>query len=155
LPYVTCNTAQPRPWDRATPGQTARVRGRCLNPAFEGALHECQIVDVTGPPAPAVSADEVAKAHAADAEAAKKKWADKFLILTGQVAGLEEDESARYVVLKTAGGPAVRVAWGYDADALKDVREGQAVRLLAQYRGPSADGKQVRFGMGCLMSGPG
>jgi tRNA_anti-like len=152
VPTISCDTSKPRTWDRATPGQTVRIRGRCLNPVMEGPLFECEILEVTGPTAPAISADEVAKAHVSDADAAKKKWLKKTLLLSGEVAGKEKsDIGEQFLILKAADGPAIRIRWGYETDDLKRLSVGQTVRVLAEYFWFSNDKNRIEFISGSLM----
>jgi hypothetical protein len=104
---VQCFTRDRTPWKSALPGQTVKVQG--IGPQVAGAasLDQCDVLDVSGGPPPALQADELAAEYSKGVAATKKKYEGKPLILEGEVARVEAEEFSPFlVVLKTKPGPA-------------------------------------------------
>src|SRR4051794_25512505 len=83
---VACYTTDKEPWRQATPGQTVKLRGRWREFALAATLDGCVVMKVTGPAAPSLTADELAKEYAADPDATSKKYDRKYLFVRGEVA---------------------------------------------------------------------
>jgi hypothetical protein len=144
---VFCATKVSKPWDKATPRQTVKVKGKFPPHPNSAALIDCTIEEATGEPAPTVAAADLAREFAADQDAARKKYDAKVVILTGEVDAGQSDKSA--VKLK-AGLPRGVICY-MAPDAPRDaqgLKPGQPVKLLATFSGGSRD--QVQF-FNCLL----
>jgi hypothetical protein len=83
---AVCHMDGALPWRKATPGQTVTLKGR--GSAFlVPRLDNCEVLDVKGPPAPRLSADEFA-ARAFDKELMKRKDRPRYLVVHGTIEKL-------------------------------------------------------------------
>ena len=91
--FVLCTSGDSSPWKRATPDQTITVRGR----AVDGELRSCQIIEVKGPPAPALTAAQFTK----DSE----KYQERWVIVTGEIETIttyEASDDPELILKRTA-----------------------------------------------------
>ncbi|MBY0228257.1 MAG: hypothetical protein K2W96_03135 [Gemmataceae bacterium] len=87
-------TREAEPWKRAAPGQLAAIVGR--HDGRDGpVLADVEIQKVEGKPPPALAPDELADAS--------EKHRDKWVRLTGEVAGAETKGSDTFALLKKKG----------------------------------------------------
>jgi hypothetical protein len=83
---VNCPVGDWDHWSKAYPGQTVTLRGQVPSSVTDPKLFIWNIKSATGPQPPRMSAEDFAKEVVADPEAARKKYKDKHVILTGEVA---------------------------------------------------------------------
>jgi hypothetical protein len=133
---IVCSTADKNPWRRALPGQKIRLKGRVpkWKIANRGVLFGCVISDVSGPPPPTLTADELGKQYGTDRAGTSGKYNGKFIILTGETAKVEKGGIlSTAVVFKTMGKPQVSAlffGFAHKADALKS---GDKIKVLGEY----------------------
>jgi hypothetical protein len=155
LSNVVCFTADPRPWNKVTPGQTARIKGAWSDLSGGSPnLLKCEIEDVSGAAAPTLTADELAAEYIKDAGAAISKYDGKWLILTGEFDRLESERGGSVVVFKTKEKePRVTVDFPAAAEkTLKGLKPGQKVKALGKYLGGGKE--KVLYTLGVLMDDP-
>jgi hypothetical protein len=130
---VFCYPTDPKPWNKVTPGQTAKVKGKLPPFPNDAALIDCTIGEVTGDPSPTVSAADLAREFAADDNAARQKYGSKYLIVTGEVESVQVDRAKGSVVaLKTGAATRVSCSFTEAPKALEGLKPGQQVKLLAR-----------------------
>jgi hypothetical protein len=132
---VMCFTTDKQPWLKATPGQTVKVKGKWPEFVVSPALVECVIPDVAGPGAPTLTADELGKAYAADKDATTKKYDNKYLFLTGEIAKVTFNEAkAASVTFKTSGKTKVLANFtAFDKEETERFKTGQKIKVLGEY----------------------
>jgi uncharacterized protein (DUF1330 family) len=132
---VTCYPADPEPWGKIVPGQSIKLRGTGEATGAEAILRQCVFIE-TGPGlAIVVSAEQLAQEYAADREAATKKYANKYLLVSGEIAQKDaEDSGAAKILLKGVGNVRVRCQFpAAEEDWTRSMRSGQQLRALGQY----------------------
>jgi hypothetical protein len=155
LSIVICVTADPRPWNKVTPGQTAKIKGAWSDRSVGSPnLTKCEIEEVSGPPAPTLTADELAAEYTKDTSAANTKYDGKWLILTGELDKLESERGGPVLVFKTKEKePRVSVDFQAAAEkTLKGLQPGQKIKALGKYLGGSKE--KVLYTQGVLMDEP-
>lgn len=132
---VQCFTADDAPWNTAIPGQKVKVKGKWPEFSISAALIHCVITEAGPSPAMRLTADQLAKEYKADPEAARKKYADKWLIVTGEVVDREFNSvGAASVQLKTTGDVKVKCSFtAFDKAQVKQFKVGQSVTLVGQF----------------------
>jgi hypothetical protein len=132
---VMCFTAEKEPWAKAAPGQTVKLKGTCAEFSFMARLTGCAVLEVTGPAPPSLRAEELAKEYAAGADKASMKYNDKYLLLSGEVAGVKfNEDKAASVTLKTSGKPKVVCHFTeFEKDETAGLKPGQKIKVLGQY----------------------
>src|SRR5262245_20094451 len=132
---VMCFTADKQPWLKATPGQTVKVKGKWPEFVVSPALVECVITDVSGSGAPTLTADELGKAYATDKDATTKKYDNKYLFLTGEIAKVTFDAAkAASVTFKTSGKTKVVANFpAFDKEETEGFKTGQKIKVLGEY----------------------
>jgi hypothetical protein len=138
---VLCITVERMPWAKASPGQTVRVRGLCKQAIIPG-LVECEILEVSGPPPPSLTAEQLFKECTADLKAAEKKYETKFLRITGEILNITESEfGVPKVVFKTSmAKPELSISFiAYHKPALKTLQKGQQFTALGMVNGAYED----------------
>src|SRR5262249_21607086 len=132
---VMCFTTDKQPWLKATPGQTVKVKGKWPPFVVSPALVECAITDVTGPGAPTLTADELGKEYGDNKDATTKKYDNKYLFLTGEIAKVSFNEAkAASVLFKTSGKTKVSANFtAFDKEENERLKEGQKIKVLGQY----------------------
>jgi hypothetical protein len=147
---VMCFTRDPRPWVKAAPGQTVKLKGQWPEFHITAALWNCEIEEVTGPAPPALTADEFAQEYAKDPAAANKKYDGKWLLLTGEFDKLESKPLATAFKTKEKE-PRVLVYFPADAaKTLMGLQPGQKIKVLGQY-GFNGGKDTVSLNLGILM----
>jgi tRNA_anti-like len=130
--WAQCITTDPRPWKKATPGQTVKVKGKG-HPWFPGPnLLEGVVESVSGDAAPRLTADELAKEYAADIEAAGKKYDSKWIVLSGEI---DKNDGKSAIVFKTKEKEP-RVEARFMPDDFKRIQKwkaGDKVSVVGQY----------------------
>lgn len=143
---VRCAALDKAPWLKVGPGCTVKVRGTPPQFGLAGDLFECTIVESSPQTALPVTAAELAQAFADDAKAAKEKYADKPLLITGEVASTEPEPDTSYLrlYLRAPGDLKVRANMDGSSDFHKKrnagVQPGQRVQVLGNAR---LDDKEV------------
>jgi hypothetical protein len=132
---IMCFTQDRHPWRKATPGQTVKLRGKWPRQTSTTALVECVLIEVSGPRAPSLTAEALAKEYAADPRAASEKYEGGYLILAGEIETVTPDEqNAVSVSFKTAGTPRVLCKFtAFDGEETDRLKPGQKVKILGQY----------------------
>jgi hypothetical protein len=136
LQYVHCWTTEKEPWVKAVDGQKVKVRGKVL--PSEGRLAQigdCKIVETGPSPAITVDAASLATEYAKDKQATIKKYEQKILILTGEIAEKRKDDNSVTLVLK--GGNDVEVNCGFllisHASVVAPLTVGQQVKVVGEF----------------------
>jgi hypothetical protein len=88
---VICYTQFPEPWKAVFPGQQIEVRGTLPESLFSPALADAIFVTFGEIPGTKITAVELAKAYAADANAALKKYRNHYLIVQGEITAKDAD----------------------------------------------------------------
>src|SRR5262245_15526000 len=129
---VYCFTTDPQPWLRVSKGSRARIRGRA-GMVDTNELVECAIVEAGPSPALNVTAEDLAKAVAADRKLAAAKYDQKFVHATGEVAeALPGPGGTMKLRLKTGGEPVDAYLGTHAAKRAGAVKDGQTVNLFGQ-----------------------
>ncbi len=131
---VHCFMAEDQPWLKATPGQTVKVKGTASD-FGPPQLVACVITDVSGPRAPTLTAEELAREYAAGQDATHKKYEEKHLFLSGEIAKVSINKAeVALVTFKTTGQPQVVAKFSPVAKKqTKDLTAGQKIKVLGQY----------------------
>ena len=142
---VICRMSMMKIWNRALPGQQVLLSANCQGneDRNEYALHDCQIIEVSGDAPVTISAENVAKAIQEDAEAAKKKYDGKFLIITGTAKAESLAEAG--VLTFSPESETGRLSVEFDRkehEGLVALKAGDSVRVLTKCR---YIGKQFSF----------
>jgi hypothetical protein len=131
-------TKDKRPWLKVTPGQEVTIKGTYIG----GAFVQSEILEVRGKPRFTLTADQLGAEYAADRTSANKKYKDKGLILTGEVAKKVTDEKVLYltVVLKTKGKLPVACSFlGEERKLAEKLKAGQQIKVFGRYFGVVPD----------------
>jgi hypothetical protein len=151
-----CKTANPQPWAKVTPGQEVKVKGMVRSHLR---LHGCLVTPEGPNPAVTVSPDRLAKEFDADPKAAAGKYAGKWLVLEGEVAGKEDTdkeeakevrtESVNFigpkVTLRTPGKVKLVCYFGVAGGGLRGLPEaGQRLKLIGHCK-PAHQARVVRL----------
>jgi tRNA_anti-like len=82
---AVCATTDSRPWKKAVPGQKVKIKGK-VDSSTQGAhLRYCVVQSVSGEPAVRLTANALSREYATDIEAAKSKYRNKWIILSGEI----------------------------------------------------------------------
>ena len=132
--------------------------GHLLDFGTVPALTRCEVLEASGPGAPTLSADELAKEYAKDVAAAQKKYDNKWLILTGEVdkveKGKQELGEAARVVFKTEAGPRVECGlFGAYKEKIPSLKPGQKLKVLGEYDHAYSTKDLVSLSSGVLLEG--
>jgi Leucine-rich repeat (LRR) protein len=132
---VMCFTADAQPWAKVVPGQKIKLKGKWPQDPFGPSLHHCVFVDTGKSPAIILTAQELAKEYAADKDATGKKYADKYLIVTGEVVDKEFNSvGAASVTLKVEGKVKVKCSFtAFEKGMVKPIKIGQQLKAVGQY----------------------
>jgi hypothetical protein len=131
---VECHLNDASPWNKLCPGQKARFRGKALG----GYLLDAVLVETGPSPAIRVSARQLAKEYAADAQAADKKYRGKYLLVEGEVADKQLDKTEFTTVYLTGEGK-TRILCGFPSFKKEEtvtVQTGQPLTVLGLYNSP-------------------
>jgi hypothetical protein len=130
---VTCITTDPQPWLTVSEGSTVRLRGRSGKRDGEE-LADCSIVEAGPNPAITATAEEIAKAVAADLDAADQKYNKKFAHVSGTVSEvLKDTDGTVSLMLKGAGEVEVRALMGRPAvHRAGPIKAGQVIALFCE-----------------------
>jgi tRNA_anti-like/Leucine Rich repeat len=155
-PYnsIGCGTSDLKPWTKLAPGMTVKMKGKIAQRSYGDQLIACITLEASAYPANPITAEQLAKEFKADAEAAKKKYDKKQLVVTGEI-----------VDRKIAGGGFVTFYLKGDGDSrvecaiqphgkYYEIRRwniGQQVRLVGQFE-LGFDPKEARIN-NCLPLG--
>jgi hypothetical protein len=82
---IGCITVESRPWEKLAPGMTIKIKGKILARSYGDQLTGCVILESSAHPGIKMTAEELAKEYRADADAAKKKYEKKQLIISGEI----------------------------------------------------------------------
>jgi hypothetical protein len=105
-------------------------------------LVPCELLLIGPDPAMPVTADWLTREYARDGQAADSRYRDKWLLVEGVVADLEQPKSgAECVVLEGAGtkdGKRLRIKAAYPADRKKDfaaLKKGDKIKIKGECGG--------------------
>jgi hypothetical protein len=145
---------EPRPWDKALPRQRVKLNVMYLvEPGRVTRLLGGPFLEVTGVPNPTVTAEELAKAYAADAEKADQKYGwvtARGLILTGEIAKVEGDKQGLPVVfLKT--GTSLSLRCRPDEESARGLAPGMKIKCIGHSFGLGEDKTEIRI-VSCLVT---
>jgi hypothetical protein len=120
--------------DGLTPGQKVKVRARCLRAGYLSVLlGEGEVLEVGPDPAVVVPAAQLAREFAANREAAREKYNDKWLLVEGTVEETSKDKpTVTLAGPEEKGAKPVRVVARFGGDREADpgkVKKGDKVRL--------------------------
>jgi Leucine-rich repeat (LRR) protein len=101
---IDCLTVDEQPWARYSPGQKVKIIGRQVDRERGTALHvlyadsipalsDCAIVESSPNPAIPVTVADLVKEFADDAQATRKKYSGKYVLLSGTVVSRESVKS--------------------------------------------------------------
>jgi tRNA_anti-like len=133
---IVCVLAQDKePWAKISKGQKVKVRGRWTDEAVSPGLDECTLIELGTNPAQQIAAEALADEFAKNKAAARTKYQDKPLVVTGVIVDAKPNElGAIRVFLKGAGE--TRVDCGFnaaDAAEAKALLAGQCVRVVGEF----------------------
>ncbi len=134
---VFCLTRDLEPWKKAAQGRTLKLRGKVSGMESTN-LSECEIVEVTGPAHPAVTAEQLAKECDADSNATERKYKSKLLLITGEVDSITlKSDTGPHIFFKTPT-PGTRVRAGFDEQLeqkMSTFMKGQKITILCLFDG--------------------
>jgi hypothetical protein len=151
---VMCITTDPQPWLTVAAGSRARIRGRAGKAEMiETELVDCVIVEAGPSPALTATVEQVTRDVAADREAAKKKYAGKYVHAAGEVTEVVKDKDGTVrLKLKGASGVDVEALLGAPAaHRAGDIAVGQKIKLFGEVTVPSDPKDGVSLG-GCVVT---
>ena len=138
---VRCCLADKEPWLKVSPGSMVKVRGtHSAEAGLAGDVYPCAIVEASPSPALVITASALAKAFGADARAAQEKYGEKWLLIDGEIAGLEKDKNPQFLLmyLKAENDIKIKVILRTNSDHYKkrneSIKAGQKVKMLGQVR---------------------
>jgi len=131
---VRCVTVDKQPWNKVVPGQKVKLRGTLADNSTPMLL-QCEILETGESPALVVTAEQLAKEAAADAEGTDKKYKGKPLIVTGEIVELKPAKGEEYLKLKGDDQRKVYCVFPLQGDMIAGLKEGQRVKILGQYSG--------------------
>lgn len=148
---VHCFLKDRNVFGKVVKGQEVTVRGRYPDLQFGTQVMDCEVVKTGPSPALTYTAEDMAKEWAKDKEAAAKKWKDKTVIVSGEVADTKaNDVGAINVYLKAADGKRVDCGFtAFDKDLAGKIKKGDRVKVVGEYLDSESkdDGPAVRFCM--------
>jgi hypothetical protein len=132
---VRCMMVEKEPWAKVSPGSEVKVKGKWLADTSEEILYGCVFVELGRNPAVSLTAEDLAKAYAADKKKAKEKYHDQWLIVEGEVVEVGPD-ARRFdrVVVKGDGKIAVDCYFPpvkHD-NRYKQLKPGEKIRLVGR-----------------------
>jgi len=142
---VECHFDEARPWNKATPDQTAVIRGVFEPTATRPYLTGCVVVKAEGPKPLEVSVEEFQADHVKDLDAAKKKYeAAKYVVLAGELQ-LIDDKTV--LVFKTKEpAPKIEAAFtGAEEFVVKDFKPGAKLKVMSDYPSFGVSKDRVRL----------
>lgn len=149
---VICKTTAPRPWEKALPGQTVRIRGVGLEFPVAPILESCSILDVRGSRPPIYALEAIVREFVGDFDMAIQLYGNRPLILEGEIASFETDAIGAQVTMKTdPDDPEVLVGLNLLADQRGQLTVGKPIRVLADFSSALSDAKQLFFTSGTLL----
>ncbi|MCH7727869.1 MAG: WD40 repeat domain-containing protein [Planctomycetes bacterium] len=145
---VYCFMKEKYPWNKGSPGQTVKLKGR---PSAGGRLMDCVIIEATGDPCPALTADELGKEFATSSAATKKKYDRKYMILSGEIAKVGRDGTAHVIYLKNSTKFGVTVTFHpfVRKKQTQALKVGQSIKVIGRYIYQGADNVGLYL---CLMT---
>jgi hypothetical protein len=153
--WAACITAERYPAKKLAPGQSVSIKGRGHD-WFPGPnLLDCEILRVEGPKPQAFTADELAAEVGKDVEAAKKKYEDKWMLLSGEVAEVKFREGgAADAVLKTKSkGPRVEAVFMLmDKKSAAALKAARRIEVLGRFSTLHVSKDKVEL-FGCVLAG--
>jgi hypothetical protein len=131
-----CMTPEGAPWTKAAPGQTVKVRGKSPEKSIYPHLMDCEIVEVSGPMPPSFTPEQFAKECTTDLKAARAKYKDKFVQISGEIVEVKFNDIKQSVVtFKTpTPTPRIRIAFSpYQEPLIKPLKKGQEFKAFGQF----------------------
>lgn len=122
------------PWAKVSPGQQIKVKGKYPEFSISPSLLHCVLTEVGNNPAPALTADQLAKEFTADKEATKKKYDDQWLIIEGEMIDTGTSKSGT-LMLRMKGTDKMAVECFFPPDFKDDVaklKAGQKVKVIGK-----------------------
>ncbi len=110
----------------------------------------CTLEELSKSEALQVRAEDLVKDFTKDLQAARKKYTDKWVVVSGQVDDLTKKGGFNYAKLKGDGKLRVSVTMG--GDELAHLKKGEDVRLRGMFMGaPGIENNEVALQMGFLV----
>ena len=134
---ILCLLGQEKePWAKISKGQKIKIRGQWPDFSVQPTLEQCVLVDVGTNPAQELKAEALAAEFAKNKDGIRKQYAEKTLIVTGEIVDAKprNDLGAVSVYLKGAGE--VRVDCGFNAADRAEafaLKSGSPVRLVGEF----------------------
>jgi hypothetical protein len=143
-PTVNCFPADPKPWAKALPGQTVKVRGLLQDPSKYPALKDCEIVEATGAKPAAVDAKALADDQSNNGS---PKHNLQLVIVTGDPGGPSSEYAPAkgpksYTLEFLTPGAKQRVIATFAVDprpAIRALAPGKSIQVLGECN-PGAPG---------------
>jgi tRNA_anti-like len=128
---VTCETAQPRPWLKVTPGSKVKLKGKLPDAIsyHDPHLSQCEILEAGVKPA-SITAVQLTKEYLADRKAAKDKYHEKHAIVEGDITFTNVFGSDMTIKLK--GEPDSSINCSIAKAGLENAQIGQKIRIFGQ-----------------------
>jgi hypothetical protein len=129
-----CLSTEKEPWLKVTPGQKVRLKAMFLPETALGDISVGPILEVTGEPAPILTAEGLAKEYEMNREAAHKKYAKisgerNAVVFTGVVTEVVPDMGGGEVYLQT--GSRLRMSGFFVKWDEQKLRPGMKVKVVA------------------------
>jgi hypothetical protein len=132
---VICSTVESEPWSKIGPGQKVKVKGMFPESTASPMLAASVIVEAGPSQTVTLSAEQLAREYAANALAAKKKYNDKYLLVSGEVVDKSYNSAGAPSVAMKGDGK-VRVACNFTANEnvlTRSMQPGQTIQVLGQF----------------------
>lgn len=132
---VTCVTKDQKLFGKVFKGQEVTVRGRYPDTQYGFQIEDCEIVKKGPSPALTYTAEEMAAEWAKDKDAAAKKWKDKPIVVSGEVADKKaSDVGAVSLFLKAGGGKRVDVGFtAFEKEIAGKFKAGDKVKVVGEF----------------------
>lgn len=150
--HVACSLAHFQHWNRAMPGMEVEIVCQYSEGSPAGpVVSNCFVVETSGDGPPRLTVDEFVRELSQNFNAAKRKYENKFVTLSGTLESLEKDPNG--VEGRGLKSPnALKVYWvgpALDPLAAKGIREGDEITVMGKVI--MMDKKRVFIGSGGLI----
>lgn len=130
---VRCAAEDTQPWTKISPGSKVKLKGTPAQfSAFTGDLYPVVIVEAGANPAIVISAADLAKECSANKDAATEKYKEKWLMIEGEIAGVEPNKSGGIDVF-VKGDEKLRLECATDKEQIGSLKAGQPFKALCQF----------------------
>ncbi len=134
--YLTVHSADPKPWNRVSPGQSVKLKVMYQKTAYSVELVAGSILEVSGEPCPTIDADEFGKARTENPKAFDTKYKDQAVILTGEIVVAAEGYPGKMPELSLKAGKNLTIECSPDSESVRGLRPGMRVKVTGVYDAP-------------------